>query len=95
MKGKIPVIILGVAIVLALVSLFGEQGVGRLAELRRSVELQSERNIELEQEVSTIKREIIELKHDDRALEERARRELGMARPNERIYIFEDGEGSK
>ncbi len=66
---------------------FGDGGVmenrrlqERVAELQRRVQVQRERNQALEAEVW-------DLKHNLAAVEERARRDLGMIRPGE-IYVM-------
>jgi len=66
---------------------FGDGGVmenhrlqARVAELQRRVQAQRERNQALEAEVW-------DLKHDLAAVEERARRDLGMIRPGE-TYVM-------
>ena len=39
--------------------------------------------------IEDLKSQVYNLQNDPRALEKAARNELGMARPNERIFIFE------
>ncbi len=67
----------------------GENSYERVSELRRGIFLQKQKNAELGDSVYELKREVYGLQNDPRVLEKAARNELGMARPNEQIYIFE------
>jgi len=49
---------------------------------------QQERNSALQGKVDSLRREVLSLQHDKRALERAARNELGLARPDEKIFIF-------
>ena len=68
---------------------FGEKSYLRIDELRKSIAQQQQKNREEKQKVEDLKMQAYKLQNDPRALEKEARNELGMARPNELIYIFE------
>ncbi|MBN8548582.1 MAG: septum formation initiator family protein [Deltaproteobacteria bacterium] len=89
MKCLAPGIILFCALVAALFSLFGDDSYGRMQSLEKSLAAQQQKNSELNAHVSTLKRDVYGLQHDNRVLEKAARNELGMARPDEMIFIFD------
>ena len=90
MKPNTTLIILGLAVVTALVSLLGDESYGNLVALRESLTRQAAKNEELGERVEDLRREIHGLQKDDRALEKAARNELGMARSDEIVFVFED-----
>lgn len=94
MKGLAASIILFCALVAALFSLFGDESYGRMQSLKRSLGAQQQKNDELRSHLGDLKREVSGLQHDDRILEKAARNELGMAKPNEMIFIFENQKGA-
>jgi cell division protein FtsB len=79
-----------IAVVVAYYSFFGEEGYRRLLTLRHTLQVQREDNNALEDEVRSLKKEVHGLQTSERAIERAARDELGMARPNEVIFFFED-----
>jgi len=89
MKGLAPGIVLLCALVAALFSLFGDDSYGRMQSLEKSLSAQQQKNGQLNARVSELNREVYGLQHDDRILEKAARNELGMARPDEMIFIFD------
>jgi len=74
----------------ALFALFGDDSFSHLQAMRQSLTQQVQRNADLRDEVGALRREVLGLQSDPRALEKAARNELGMARPNEKIFIFEE-----
>lgn len=90
MKGLIPLSILIFLLMLTLMSIFGDEGYSHLQALRESLDRQNSRNSDRSQYIEGIKNEVYALEKDDRALEKAAREHLGMARPNEEIYFFEE-----
>ena len=77
-------------VVLAIDALVGDKGVLQMMKKRDDVRA-------LERDVATAKaensrlwREIQRLKNDPAALEELARRDLGMIKPGEKLYIIKD-----
>ena len=85
-------------ILLALVTLgflfFGEDSYARISSLNNAIEQQKQKNLELKDKVDQLKEDIHGLQNNPRELEKAARNELGMARPNELIYMFEKGKGA-
>lgn len=71
-------------------SLVGREGYPHLEALRDSLNRQNTRNEERAAYINELKKEVYSLERDDRALEKAARENLGMAKPNEEVYFFED-----
>jgi len=76
-------------------SLFGAGGLPSLDVVKSSLISQQSKNEELRNQVSSLRSFASELSTNDRTLEKAARNELGMARPNEKIFIFEDEDKAK
>lgn len=89
MKQYIALSLLVGACAVALFSLFGDNSYSRMQSLRRNIENQQGKNVELEAKVARLQSEISSLRFDDKQLETTARNELGMARPNELIFRFD------
>jgi cell division protein FtsB len=77
------------ALIITAVSFLLEDGFSKVASLRRGVEQQGRTNTKLSEEIEGLKREVGGLQSDPRVVERAARSELGMARPDEMIVIFE------
>ena len=69
---------------------FGVGNYQRLSLLSHNVSMQREKNGEIKQQVEQLRREVRGLQTDDRVLEQAARNELGMARKDEYVIIFND-----
>ena len=65
---------------------FGRGSVGNVAELQRKLELQKSRNVDARQANERLASEVRDLKEGLDMVEEKARGELGMVKPNE-IYV--------
>lgn len=89
MRGKGTLILLLGAIVCTLISIFGGDNISRLHALQGSLSSQREKNEELGGYVASLRRKVQGLRTDDRALEKAARNELGMAREDEVVVIFD------
>jgi cell division protein FtsB len=89
MRNFVPYILFVLALVTLGLLLFGENSYDRIFDLRNNLAQQKQKNIEISEKVDNLKREVFGLQSSPRALEKAARNELGMARPNEQIYIFE------
>ena len=89
MKKIPPVLVLFVALIVAFLCIYGDNSFEKLASLRKSLEVQREKNIDLGIEVNELKREVHDLHSSSREIEKAARNELGMARPNELIFFFD------
>ena len=90
MKGLAPAVVLLGLVVLTLISLFGGDSFSRLRAMQDGLEQQHDKGNALESEVVELRREVYGLQHKDRVLEKAARNELGMARPDELIFIFQE-----
>lgn len=78
------------ALVASTVSLVTSGSFSTLSSLKRSIvneELANQRRVN---KVLELRNEIDGLMHDNRVLERAARNELGLARPNELIFFFDD-----
>jgi cell division protein FtsB len=85
--------ILGAALALLIVLIqyplwLGKGGWLRAWEMDRQVEVQKTKNRQLETRNGALGAEVRDLKQGTEAIEERARQELGMLRPDEVFYQF-------
>ena len=90
MKASVPLILLILAAIATSLSIFREGGFTNLSALRRSVEIQRQRNSDVRESVESMKQEVHRIESDPRALEKAARNELGLARPNEIVVVFDE-----
>ena len=89
-------VILGALIVLIQYPLwFGKGGWLRAWEVDRQVSVQKAKNAELERRNTHLAAEVRDLKTGTEAIEERARQELGMVRPDETFYQYVQPPASK
>lgn len=89
-KAYLFLAILVIALVAVTSSLLGSGGFERRSALEASVAAQRARNRALSNEVNLLKREVYGLQQVPRELEKAARNNLGMARPDEFIFIFDE-----
>lgn len=89
MRVNTPLVLLVCALLVAVVSLFADGGYAKLQSMERGVSAQARKNEVLNDQVQSLKREVISLQNDSRAVEKAARSELGMSRPDEVTVIFE------
>jgi cell division protein FtsB len=89
MRFSAPLILLLCALVTAVVSFLGDDSFLRLTSMQKGVSQQERTNDKLQEQVNGLKRQVAGLQNDGRAVEKAARNELGMARPDEVIVIFE------
>ncbi|HJQ82731.1 MAG TPA: septum formation initiator family protein [Candidatus Binatia bacterium] len=85
--------VLSAALALAIVgvaasSLVGEHGVAHLMRLHAERRALGDTTFTLLQRNQALRAEIARLRNDDLHLEELARRQLGLVRPNEFVYRF-------
>lgn len=90
MKQYVPIIIVALAIAVALLSILGDESFAKLTQFRSSISAQKDKNDVLSDRVNKLRQEVAGLQTNDRVLEKAARNELGMARPNEMIFLFEE-----
>lgn len=85
-----------IALVLLLLALqyplwLGQGSVVSVWQLQKQIELQKQENTQLQERNNALQAEVRDLKHGLQAIEERARSELGMVKPDETFYqIMED-----
>ena len=89
MKSMVLASLLFCALGAATISLFGDGSYSRMQTLKRNLSSQQDKNVELKSQVSKLEEEVYGIQNDARVLEKAARNELGLARPDERIIIFE------
>lgn len=89
MRRVVPGIILVLLTVLVVFSLFSDKSHAKLTSLQSGLEIQTAKNAELSREVKELRKRVVGLTTSDRVLEKTARNELGMAREDELIFIFE------
>lgn len=81
-------IVVGALILLAVMAIFGDNGVLALRRLRGEVDtlVREVRTLEVENE--RLSRQILELQEDPAVIERIAREELGLVRPGEKVLRF-------
>lgn len=85
-----PILFFVVGCLIIALSILGAGGLPSLEAARASLQSQEEKNEELREQVNALRSFASEISTNNRTLEKAARNELGMARPNEKIFIFED-----
>ena len=92
---KVLAVILGALILLIQYPLWlGKGGWLRAWEMDRQVEIQKSKNRQLETRNAALAAEVRDLKQGTEAIEERARYELGMIRPDEVFFQIVPGKPS-
>ena len=89
MKRYIPGLILGGLLILTVSSIIGEQSYPQLQRLRENLQKQTTKNREMRAYLQELRQQLVDLQHNDRELEKAARNELGLAREDELIFVFE------
>jgi cell division protein FtsB len=82
------IIILLLSVLMMCFTIAGNHGLLHLRRLNREVESLRKKNDELAQEVSSVRTELEAAQNSDVTLEKTAREQLGLAKPNEVVYIF-------
>ena len=84
---RVVIAILFVLFILLQLKLWlGEGGFGEVARLETRVEEQRQRNVDLLQRNAELQAEVEDLRERLEAVEERARSELGLIKPEEKFY---------
>ena len=76
-------------------ALFGEKGVIKIIQLRRERDRIIANVNRMQEENKRLQEEIRRLREDSRYLESVARRDLGLIKENEILFIFEDEAGAQ
>ncbi len=91
MRGKgLPLFLVGLILLVWYFSLFGEKGLIKIIQLRRERDRIIADVSRMEEENKRLQEEIKRLRDDSRYLESVARRDLGLIKENEILFIFED-----
>jgi cell division protein FtsB len=89
MRSTTSLYILLFALAAAIVSFVADDGFTKLSVLNRNLDQQRRTNEKLETKVTALREQVKGLQVNPRTIEKAARSELGMARPNEVIVVFE------
>lgn len=84
-----PIVLFLLALLVVVSSLISEQGVREIESLERALTIQRDENANLSYKVSKLREELKSIMSSDRGLERAGREELGLVRPNEKIFVFE------
>ena len=95
MRITAPIVVLALALCAAVFSLLTDDGFSRLNSLAKSLDLQQRATARLEDGVQALKRQVHGLQNDTRMVEKAARSELGMARSDELVVVFEKKEQAR
>lgn len=88
-KKRFLLVIFCFLLILGWLTFFGEKGLFHLFRLKKELVRIQEENRKIEGENERLREEVKRLKSDPRAIEEIARRELGMVKEGEILYRFE------
>jgi len=95
-KGKgLPLLLVGLILLVWYFSLFGEKGLIKIIQLKRERDRIIADVSHIEDENRRLQEEIKRLREDSRYLESVARRDLGLIKENEILFIFEDEAAAK
>lgn len=88
---KRPVLLLFLFLLLlfGFFTFFGDKGIFHLLKLKKELARIKETNLKIEEENQRLREEIRRLKQDKRYIEEIARKELGMVKEGEILYLFD------
>jgi cell division protein FtsB len=89
------ILLIGLILLVWYFSLFGEKGLIKIIQLRRERDRIVADVSRMEEENKKLQEEIKRLREDSRYLESVARRDLGLIKENEILFIFEDEAAAK
>lgn len=81
-------IIIFLSLILFFLSVTGSHGFLALRKIGGEVKQLEEKNEQLSREIVDLNNKIFAIQKSDEVLEQKAREELGLAKPNEIVYIF-------
>jgi cell division protein FtsB len=90
MRRFAPIILIAAAVCAGAFALLGDDSIANMNRLSQALEEQRARNDALEKQVRELRSFVRGLQQDPRILEKTARSELGMARPDEKVFVFRD-----
>lgn len=91
----VPILLIGFILVVWYFALFGEKGVIKIIRLKRERDRIISDVSRMQEENKRLQEEIRRLREDSRYLESVARRDLGLIKENEILFIFEDKEAAQ
>jgi cell division protein FtsB len=89
------ILLIGLILLVWYFSLFGEKGLIKIIQLKRERDRIIADVSRIEDENRRLQEEIRRLREDSRYLESVARRDLGLIKENEILFIFEDDAAAK
>ena len=96
MKRKVlSMLLIGLILLVWFFAFFGEKGVIKIIRLRRERDRIIANVNRMQEENKRLQEEIRRLREDSRYLESVARRDLGLIKENEILFIFEDKEAAQ
>jgi len=88
-KKRFILLILISFLILGFLTFFGEKGILHLFHLQKELDRIKEANVKMKEENQGLQEEVRRLQHEKRYIEEIARKELGMVKEGEIIYLFD------
>lgn len=89
MRSLTPTLLVLLAVSIGALTIVGDDSYSKYVSLQGSLDAQVEKNDQLESKVGELRRKVTGLQSNPRELERAARDELGMARPDELIFVFD------
>jgi len=86
MRRPVPLILLGLLVILQMQLWFGRGSIPDVWRLRQQYQQQLDSNMRSEQDIARLRAELRDLRDGLEMVEERARLEIGMVKPNE-IFV--------
>ncbi len=86
MRRPVPLILLGLLVILQMQLWFGRGSIPDAWRLRQQYQQQLDSNMRSEQDIARLRAELRDLRDGLEMVEERARSEIGMVKPNE-IFV--------
>ncbi|MEY2790015.1 MAG: septum formation initiator family protein [Limnohabitans sp.] len=86
MRRPVPLILLGLLVILQMQLWFGRGSIPDVWRLRQQYQQQLDSNMRSEQDIARLRAELRDLRDGLEMVEERARSEIGMVKPNE-IFV--------
>ncbi|MBU6370196.1 MAG: septum formation initiator family protein [Burkholderiales bacterium] len=86
MRRPVPLILLGLLVILQMQLWFGRGSIPDVWRLRQQYQQQLDTNTRSEQDIARLRAELRDLRDGLEMVEERARSEIGMVKPNE-IFV--------
>jgi cell division protein FtsB len=82
----VPVVLVALLVIIQAQLWFGKGGVRTVADLEQALQAQKAQNDEAQRQIDQLRAEVNDLKEGLNMVEDRARHELGMVKPNE-IFV--------